>query len=327
MGLLVDGKWQDKWYDTSKTGGKFEREAARFRNWVTADGSPGPDGDGGFKAESGRYHLYVSLACPWAHRTLIFRKLKGLEKHISVSVVHPYMVENGWEFRPDDSAHKDDLHDFRFMHQVYTKAAPDYTGRVTVPALWDKHQNTIASNESAEIIRMFNSEFDGLEGVNTDLDFYPEALRADIDAVNERVYDTVNNGVYKAGFATAQDQYEKAYAELFESLDWLEGKLAKQRYLTGSTLTEADWRLFTTLVRFDAVYYSHFKCNRQRISDFPALSGYLRELYQVPGVADTVDIRQIKQHYYVSQRTINPTQVVPVGPQLDFTAPHGRDGL
>lgn len=327
MGLLVDGKWQDKWYDTSKTGGKFEREAARFRNWVTADGSPGPDGDGGFKAESGRYHLYVSLACPWAHRTLIFRKLKGLEKHISVSVVHPYMVENGWEFRPDDSAHKDDLHDFRFMHQVYIKAAPDYTGRVTVPALWDKHQNTIASNESAEIIRMFNSEFDGLEGVNTDLDFYPEALRADIDAVNERVYDTVNNGVYKAGFATAQDQYEKAYAELFESLDWLEDKLAKQRYLTGSTLTEADWRLFTTLVRFDAVYYSHFKCNRQRISDFPALSGYLRELYQVPGVADTVDIREIKQHYYVSQRTINPTQVVPVGPQLDFTAPHGRDGL
>ncbi|MBK1852808.1 glutathione S-transferase family protein [Marinobacter sp. 1-4A] len=327
MGLLVDGKWQDKWYDTSKTGGKFEREAARFRNWVTADGSPGPDGEGGFKAESGRYHLYVSLACPWAHRTLIFRKLKGLEKHISVSVVHPDMVENGWEFRPDDSAHKDDLHDFRFMHQVYTKAAPDYTGRVTVPALWDKHQNTIASNESAEIIRMFNSAFDGLEGVNTDLDFYPEALRADIDAVNERVYDTVNNGVYKAGFATAQDQYEKAYAELFESLDWLEDKLAKQRYLTGSTLTEADWRLFTTLVRFDAVYYSHFKCNRQRISDFPALSGYLRELYQVPGVADTVDIRQIKQHYYVSQRTINPTQVVPVGPQLDFTAPHGRDGL
>ncbi|MBK1874684.1 glutathione S-transferase family protein [Marinobacter sp. 1-3A] len=327
MGLLVDGKWQDKWYDTSKTGGKFEREAARFRNWVTADGSPGPDGEGGFKAESGRYHLYVSLACPWAHRTLIFRKLKGLEKHISVSVVHPDMVENGWEFRPGDSAHKDDLHDFRFMHQVYTKAAPDYSGRVTVPALWDKHQNTIASNESAEIIRMFNSAFDGLEGVNADLDFYPEALRADIDTVNERVYNTVNNGVYKAGFATAQDEYEKAYVELFESLDWLEAKLSKQRYLTGNTITEADWRLFTTLVRFDAVYYSHFKCNRQRISDFPALSGYLRELYQVQGVAGTVDIGQIKQHYYVSQRTINPTQVVPVGPQLDFTAPHGRDGL
>ncbi|MBK1888127.1 glutathione S-transferase family protein [Marinobacter sp. DY40_1A1] len=327
MGLLVDGKWQDKWYDTSKTGGKFEREAARFRNWVTADGSPGPDGEGGFKAESGRYHLYVSLACPWAHRTLIFRKLKGLEKHISVSVVHPDMVENGWEFRPGDSAHKDDLHDFRFMHQVYTKAAPDYSGRVTVPALWDKHQNTIASNESAEIIRMFNSAFDGLEGVNADLDFYPEALRAGIDTVNERVYNTVNNGVYKAGFATAQDEYEKAYAELFESLDWLEAKLSKQRYLTGNTITEADWRLFTTLVRFDAVYYSHFKCNRQRISDFPALSGYLRELYQVQGVAGTVDIGQIKQHYYVSQRTINPTQVVPVGPQLDFTAPHGRDGL
>ncbi|WP_100641362.1 glutathione S-transferase family protein [Marinobacter salexigens] len=327
MGLLVDGKWQDKWYDTSKTGGKFEREAARFRNWVTADGSAGPAGEGGFRAESGRYHLYVSLACPWAHRTLIFRKLKGLEKHISVSVVHPDMVENGWEFRPGESAHTDDLYDFRFMHQVYTKAAPDYSGRVTVPVLWDKQKQTIASNESAEIIRMFNSAFDGLEGVNADLDLYPEALQADIDAVNERVYDTVNNGVYKAGFATAQDQYEKAYAELFESLDWLEAKLSKQRYLTGTTITEADWRLFTTLVRFDAVYYSHFKCNRQLISDFPALSGYLRELYQVPGVADTVDIRQIKQHYYVSQRTINPTQVVPVGPQLDFTAPHGRDGL
>ncbi|WP_144780033.1 glutathione S-transferase family protein [Marinobacter maritimus] len=327
MGLLVDGKWYDQWYDTSKTGGKFEREAARFRNWVTADGSPGPAGEGGFKAESGRYHLYVSLACPWAHRTLIFRKLKGLEAHVSVSVVHPDMVENGWEFRPGESLHADDLHDFRFMHQIYTRAAPEYSGRVTVPVLWDKHQNTIASNESADIIRMFNSAFDGLPGVNADLDFYPEALQAEIDAVNERVYDTVNNGVYKAGFATAQAQYEEAYSALFGSLDWLEARLSGQRYLAGSALTEADWRLFTTLVRFDAVYYSHFKCNRQRISDFPALSGYVRELYQVPGVADTVSIDQIKRHYYVSQRTINPTQVVPVGPQLDFTAPHGRDSL
>ena len=327
MGLLVDGKWHDQWYDTDKTGGKFEREAARFRNWVTADGSPGPAGEGGFKAESGRYHLYVSLACPWAHRTLIFRKLKGLEAHISVSVVHPDMVENGWEFRPGESAHTDGLHDFRFMHQVYTKAASEYSGRVTVPVLWDKHRNTIASNESADIIRMFNSAFDGLDGVGTDLDFYPEALQAEIDAVNERVYDTVNNGVYKAGFATAQAQYEEAYSALFGSLDWLEARLSGQRYLAGSALTEADWRLFTTLVRFDAVYYSHFKCNRQRISDFPALSGYVRELYQVPGVADTVSIDQIKRHYYVSQRTINPTQVVPVGPQLDFTAPHGRDSL
>lgn len=327
MGLLIDGKWHDKWYDTGKTGGKFEREAARFRNWVTADGSPGPDGEGGFKAESGRYHLYVSMACPWAHRTLIFRKLKGLEKHISVSVVHPDMVENGWEFRPDSEQHRDHLHGFRFMHQVYTKAAPEYSGRVTVPTLWDKKKETIASNESAEIIRMFNSAFDGLEGVRTDLDFYPGELQEEIDSVNARVYDTVNNGVYKAGFATAQDKYEEAYNALFDSLDWLEERLSSQRYLVGGRLTEADWRLFTTLIRFDAVYYSHFKCNRQRISDFPALSAYVRDLYQVPGVAETVDINQIKRHYYVSQRTINPTQIVPVGPELDFDSPHGRESL
>ncbi|MCW9008301.1 MAG: glutathione S-transferase family protein [Marinobacter sp.] len=327
MGLLIDGKWHDKWYDTDKTGGKFEREAARFRNWVTADGSPGPDGEGGFKAESGRYHLYVSMACPWAHRTLIFRKLKGLEKHISVSVVHPDMVENGWEFRPDSEQHRDHLHGFRFMHQVYTKAAPEYSGRVTVPTLWDKKKETIASNESAEIIRMFNSAFDGLEGVLTDLDFYPGELQEEIDTVNARVYDTVNNGVYKAGFATAQDKYEEAYNALFDSLDWLEERLSSQRYLVGGRLTEADWRLFTTLIRFDAVYYSHFKCNRQRISDFPALSAYVRDLYQVPGVAETVDINQIKRHYYVSQRTINPTQIVPVGPELDFDSPHGRESL
>ncbi len=327
MGLLIDGKWHDKWYDTDKTGGKFEREAARFRNWVTADGSPGPDGEGGFKAESGRYHLYVSMACPWAHRTLIFRKLKGLEKHISVSVVHPDMVENGWEFRPDSEQHRDHLHGFRFMHQIYTKAAPEYSGRVTVPTLWDKKKETIASNESAEIIRMFNSAFDGLEGVRTDLDFYPGELQEEIDSVNARVYDTVNNGVYKAGFATAQDKYEEAYNALFDSLDWLEERLSSQRYLVGGRLTEADWRLFTTLIRFDAVYYSHFKCNRQRISDFPALSAYVRDLYQVPGVAETVDINQIKRHYYVSQRTINPTQIVPVGPELDFDSPHGRESL
>ncbi len=327
MGLLVDGKWHDQWYDTGKTGGKFEREAARFRNWVTANGSPGPDGEGGFRAESGRYHLYVSMACPWAHRTLIFRKLKGLEKHISVSVVHPDMVENGWEFRPDSEQHRDHLHGFRFMHEVYTRAAPEYSGRVTVPTLWDKKKETIASNESAEIIRMFNSAFDDLEGVRKDLDFYPERLQTEINEVNARVYDTVNNGVYKAGFATAQDTYEEAYKALFESLDWLENRLAGQRYLVGGQLTEADWRLFTTLIRFDAVYYSHFKCNRQRISDFPALSAYLRDLYQVPGVAETVDIGQIKRHYYVSQRTINPTQIVPVGPELDFESPHGRDVL
>ena len=327
MGLLIDGKWHDKWYDTDKAGGKFEREAARFRNWVTADGSPGPDGEGGFKAESGRYHLYVSMACPWAHRTLIFRKLKGLEKHISVSVVHPDMVENGWEFRPDSEQHRDHLHGLRFLHELYTRAALDYTGRVTVPTLWDTQKQTIASNESAEIIRMFNSAFNDLDGVRSELDFYPEGLREEIDAVNARVYDTVNNGVYKAGFATAQDKYEEAYGALFESLDWLEQRLTGQRYLVGGQLTEADWRLFTTLIRFDAVYFSHFKCNRQRIQDFPALSAYLRDLYQEPGVADTVDIGQIKRHYYVSQRTINPTQIVPVGPALDFDAPHGREGL
>lgn len=327
MGLLVDGKWHDQWYDTDKTGGTFEREAARFRNWVTADGSPGPEGEGGFKAESGRYHLYVSMACPWAHRTLIFRALKGLDKHIPVSVVHPDMVENGWEFRPGDGQHQDRLYDFRFLHQLYTKAAPQYSGRVTVPTLWDTEKQTIASNESAEIIRMFNSAFNGLEGVRTEVDYYPEALHGEIEEVNARVYDTVNNGVYKAGFATAQDKYEEAYKALFETLDWLEDRLTGQRYLVGSQLTEADWRLFTTLIRFDAVYYSHFKCNRTRIADFPALSAYVRDLYQVPGVAETVDLEQIKRHYYVSQRTINPTQIVPVGPSLDFDAPHGREVL
>ncbi|MFW5824550.1 MAG: glutathione S-transferase family protein [Marinobacter sp.] len=327
MGLLIDGQWHDQWYDTDSTGGKFEREAARFRNWVTADGSPGPHGEGGFPAESGRYHLYVSMACPWAHRTLIFRKLKGLENHISVSVVHPDMLENGWEFRPDSDQHRDAINGARYLHEVYTRAAPDYTGRVTVPTLWDKKRETIVSNESAEIIRMFNCAFDGLEGVRRDLDFYPEHLREEVDRVNDRVYHTVNNGVYKAGFATAQDKYEQAYTELFESLDWLEQRLAGQRYLAGSQLTEADWRLYTTLVRFDAVYFSHFKCNRQRIEDFPALSGYLKDLYQVPGVAGTVDISQIKRHYYVSQRTVNPTGIVPVGPELNWNGPHGRDRL
>ncbi len=327
MGLLVDGKWHDKWYDTDKTGGKFEREAARFRNWVTPDGTPGAQGEGGFQAESGRYHLYVSMACPWAHRTLIFRKLKGLEPHIAVSVVHPDMVENGWEFRPDDEAHQDDLYNYRFMHQLYTRAAPSYSGRVTVPVLWDAQKQTIVSNESADIIRMLNSAFDGLDGVKAEQDFYPAELHSDIEAVNERIYHTVNNGVYKAGFATAQDKYEEAYAELFRSLDWLEDRLSTQRYLVGRQLTEADWRLFTTLIRFDAVYFSHFKCNRQRIADFPALSAYVRDLYQVPGVAETVDLEQIKRHYYVSQRTINPTQVVPVGPEVELDAPHGREAL
>lgn len=327
MGLLVDGKWYDRWYDTAKTGGKFERERAGFRNWVTADGSAGPTGGGGFEAASGRYHLYVSMACPWAHRTLVLRRLKGLESHISVSVVHPDMLENGWQFSPGSPQHEDDLYGSRYMHQLYTRAASDYTGRVTVPVLWDKQRQTIVNNESAEIIRMLNSAFDGLDGVRSDVDFYPEALRPEIDGVNERVYHAVNNGVYRAGFATSQEAYEAAYGELFDALDWLDDRLAGQRYLVGNRLTEADWRLFTTLVRFDAVYFSHFKCNQRRIADYPNLSGYLRDLYQLPGVAETVDIDQIKRHYYVSQRTINPAQIVPVGPVLDFATPHGREAL
>lgn len=327
MGLLVDGQWQDRWYDTEKTGGRFEREQARFRHWVTADGRAGPAGDAGFRAESGRYHLYVSMACPWAHRTLIFRQLKGLAPHISVSVVHPDMLENGWQFQPGDPGHQDHLYGAHYMHQIYTRAASDYTGRVTVPVLWDRQRETIVSNESAEIIRMLNSAFDGLEGVREDLDFYPQALRAEIDAVNEQVYHAVNNGVYKAGFATSQAAYEQAFSALFETLDELDRRLSTQRYLAGNRLTEADWRLFTTLVRFDPVYVGHFKCNRQRIADYQHLSGYLRDLYQMPGVAETVDMAQIKRHYYVSQRTINPTQVVPLGPAVDLRALHGRRAL
>src|SRR5690554_832509 len=328
MGLLVDGQWHDKWYDTDSTGGEFKRSESQFRNFITSDGSAGPTGQAGFQAESGRYHLYVCMACPWAHRTLIFRALKGLQKMVDVSVVDYFMGDCGWTFdQHNDDIVSDDLYGLDYLYELYIKADDNYSGRVTMPVLWDKQQETIVSNESADIIRMFNSAFNELDGVNADLDLYPESLRSEIDAVNERVYDTVNNGVYKAGFATAQDKYEEAYKALFDSLDWLEAKLESQRYITGSQITEADWRLFTTLIRFDAVYYSHFKCNRQQIRDYPNLSGYLRELYQVPGVAETVDIRQIKQHYYVSQRTINPTQIVPVGPELDFSSPHGRDDL
>ncbi|TVP54061.1 MAG: glutathione S-transferase family protein [Halomonadaceae bacterium] len=325
MGLLINGEWHDKWYDTSKSGGEFKREGAQFRHWVTTDGSPGPSGEGGFKAEAGRYHLYVSLACPWAHRTLVFRALKGLEDMISVSIVHPDMLENGWEFRPDEPFHQDQVNHSRFMRDIYTKDTPDYTGRVTVPVLWDKQRQCIVSNESAEIIRMLNSAFDELGA--TPSDFYPEALRSDIDTINERIYNAFNNGVYRAGFATAQDKYEQAYHEVFDTLDWLEQTLSKQRYLAGERLTEADWRLFTTLVRFDAVYFGHFKCNRQRIEDFTHVQAYLQDLYQVPGIADTVNIDQIKQHYYVSQRTINPTGIVPFGPKLLLDVPHGRDAL
>ncbi len=325
MGLLVDGVWQDKWYDTKSSGGRFVRRESQFRNWVTADGAPGPSGEGGFEAEPGRYHLYVSLACPWAHRTLIFRKLKKLEQVVSVDIVHWHMAENGWSFRTEDGATGDTLFGSGFLHQVYTRAKPDYSGRVTVPVLWDRKRNTIVSNESSEIIRMFNSAFDAY--ADTTHDFYPEALRPEIDEINELVYRTVNNGVYRCGFATAQEAYDEAYDELFSTLDALEERLSTNRYLVGSTLTEADWRLFTTLVRFDPVYVGHFKCNRNRIADFPSLSNYLRELYQVPGVAETVDLHHIKHHYYGSHETINPARIVPKGPLVDFAAPHDRARL
>ncbi|WP_026986569.1 glutathione S-transferase family protein [Fodinicurvata fenggangensis] len=322
MGLLIDGQWHDQWYDTDKHGGRFERDASAFRNWITADGSPGPSGEGGFKAEPDRYHLYVSLACPWAHRVLIFRKLKKLEDLLPVSVVHWYMGKNGWEFREEDGATGDPLFGFDYLYQLYTKAKPDYSGRVTVPTLWDKKKGTIVSNESAEIIRMLNTAFQDYTDV--DHDFYPPELREEIDAVNARVYDTVNNGVYKSGFATTQQAYEEAVIPLFDSLDWLEERLSRNRYLVGDHLSEADWRLFTTLIRFDPVYVGHFKCNLRRIVDYPNLWAYTRELYQMPGVAETVDLHHIKHHYYVSHDMINPTGVVPKGPILDYTAPHGR---
>jgi glutathionyl-hydroquinone reductase len=325
MGLLVDGKWHDKGYDTSKSGGRFERSQSQWRDWVSVDGKPAEGRERGFKAEPGRYHLYVSLACPWAHRTLILRKLKKLEDVISVSVVHHFMGENGWTFEKDEAATGDDLYGLDYLHQIYTKADPTYSGRVTVPVLWDKREETIVSNESAEIVRMLNSAFD--EWGDASLDFYPEALRGEIDAVNDEVYEPINNGVYKAGFATTQDAYEDAFGELFAALDRMEARLSRQRYLAGDVITEADWRLFTTLVRFDAVYYSHFKCNLRRIEDYPNLSGFLRELYQVPGVAGTVNMDHIKKHYYGSHETVNPTRIVPVGPALDFDRPHGRERL
>lgn len=322
MGMLVDGKWQDVWYSTRETGGRFQRQDSRFRNWVTADGAPGPTGEGGFPAEPGRYHLYVSFACPWAHRTLIFRALKKLEDAISVSVVHPLMAENGWTFLAEDSATGDHLHGLDYLHQIYTRADPSYSGRVTVPVLWDKQRQTIVSNESSEIIRMLNSAFDAFGDAS--LDFYPAELREEIDALNAKIYPAVNNGVYRAGFATTQEAYEEAFDELFSTLDWLEERLSRQRYLTGEKITEADWRLFTTLARFDPVYVGHFKCNLRRIADYPNLSNYLRDLYQVPGVADTVNLDHIKRHYYQSHTNINPTGIVPKGPIVDYAAPHDR---
>lgn len=325
MGLLVDGKWQDKWYDTDASDGRFQREESGFRNWITADGSAGPSGIGGFKAEPNRYHLYVSLACPWAHRTMIYRKLKGLEDMISVSVVHPFMGENGWTFAEGEGVVADPVLNANYLYEVYTAANPDYTGRVTVPTLWDKKTNTIVSNESSEIIRMFDSAFDEVGALPGDCT--PSALLADIEAMNDLIYPAINNGVYRTGFATTQAAYEEAVVEIFDALDILEQRLEAQRYLTGDTITEADWRLFTTLVRFDAVYVGHFKCNIRRIIDYPNLWGYLRDLYQVPGIAETVDMDHIKEHYYGSHANINPTRIVPVGPYLDFTTPHDRERL
>lgn len=322
MGLLVNGKWQDKWYDTDSSKGEFQRESAQLRNWVTADGSAGPSGREGFKAQKGRYHLYVSLACPWAHRTLIFRTLKGLEEYIDVSVVSPDMLSQGWTFDQAKGSSGDSLFGYHYMHQLYTRNNPTYSGRVTVPVLWDKQQNCIVSNESAEIIRMFNEAFNHLTG-NT-LNFYPEHLRKDIDAINELVYHGINNGVYRTGFATTQQAYEQAFDTLFSALEKVERRLAGQRYLVGSELTEADWRLFTTLIRFDAVYFGHFKCNKRTIESYDNLANYLRDLYQVEGVAETLNMAHIKRHYYFSHTMINPTQVVSKGPDLDFSRPHNR---
>lgn len=322
MGLLVDGKWHDQWYDTASTGGRFVRSDAQFRNWVTPDGGAGPGGSGGFKAEAGRYHLYVSLACPWANRTLILRALKGLEQMISISVVNPYMGKNGWTFEPGPGVVADPVGQADYLYEVYLRAQPAYSGRVTVPVLWDRERNTIVNNESSEIIRMLNSAFDGVgarEG-----DYTPADLITQIDAINAEIYDAVNNGVYKVGFATAQDIYEQEVAKLFAYLDELEVRLGSRRYLLGERVTEADWRLFTTLIRFDAVYHGHFKCNLKRLADYDKLWSYTRELYQWPGVAGTVNFDHIKQHYYRSHPSINPNGIVPLGPVLDLERAPGR---
>ena len=320
MGLIQNGKWVDQWYDTKESGGEFRRQDSRFRSWLTTDGQPVTDSETSrkipsFKAEKGRYHLYVSLACPWAHRTLIFRELKGLQDYIDVTIVDPIMLENGWEVT-------DPLYGFDFMYQLYLKADSQYEGRVTVPVLWDKQTEQIISNESSEIIRMFNSAFDTITG--NELDFWPAAKRNAIEIINEDIYQHINNGVYRAGFATKASAYEEAVTGLFDALDRIEARLGASRYLIGDDITEADWRLFTTLVRFDLVYVGHFKCNLRRIADYPALSGYLRELYQMPGIAETVVMPHIKTHYYASHRNLNPTGIVPKGPILDFLAPHGR---
>ncbi|MCQ4310938.1 glutathione S-transferase family protein [Pseudomonas stutzeri] len=324
MGLLVDGQWQDRWYENSSDG-EFQREQAQRRDWVTPNGAPGPDGQQAVKAEAGRYHLYVSLACPWAHRTLIYRKLKQLDSLIDVSVVSWLMAEDGWTFDQHTGSSGDALDGLRYLHQRYTSDDESYTGRVTVPVLWDRQEQRIVNNESAELIRIFNSAFDGLTGSR--LDLYPEPLRAEIDSLNERIYPAVNNGVYRAGFASTQKAYEKAFDEVFSELDQLERRLAEKRYLTGEYLTEADWRLFTTMIRFDAVYYGHFKCNLRRIEDYPNLSNWLRELYQWPGIAETVDFTHVKSHYYASHRHINTNGIVPKGPQVELNRAHDRERL
>ena len=320
MGLLVDGIWQED--GQRNKDGHFVRPNSSFRHWVTADGSAGPSGEGGFAAASGRYHLYVSLACPWAHRTIIFRKLKRLEDVISLSIVSPDMLKDGWTFNKDEGSTGDPVNGTSKLSDIYVMADPRFTGRVSVPVLWDKKRKTIVNNELSEIIRMLNSAFDAFTDDRTD--YYPEQLRGEIDRINEMVYPNLNNGVYRAGFATTQEAYEQAFRAMFDTLDELEQILSQHRYLTGSRITEADWRLFCTLIRFDAVYYAHFKCNWRHIYEYPNLSNYVRDLYQVPGVAETVSFEQIKRHYYGSQRKVNPTGIVPVGPQLDFAAPHDR---
>ena len=323
MGHLMDGQWITDTEIAKTSGGAFQRPDAQFRNWITPDGRPGPSGDGGFPAVSGRYHLYVSLACPWAHRALIFRKLKGLERHMSVDVVHPDMREMGWTFASDmPGATGDSLFGLDYLHQIYQRADPRVSTRATVPVLWDKERGTIVSNESSEIIRMLNGAFDGITG-NRD-DYWPEAMRAAIEPVNARIYDTVNNGVYRCGFARTQEAYETAVHELFETLDWLEERLSRNRYLMGEHVTEADWRLATTLFRFDAVYNIHFKVSRNRLVDFPNLWAYARELYQWPGIAATVDFDHIMRHYYTSHESINPRRIIPMMPEADWTEPHGR---
>ncbi|MGI9422957.1 MAG: glutathione S-transferase family protein [Hyphomicrobiaceae bacterium] len=325
MGILVDGQWQGGWQVAAPKDGKFVRSESQFRNWLTADGSAGPTGKDGFAAEAGRYHLYVSLACPWAHRTLIFRRLKGLEDIIGLSIVNWHMGDDGWTFEPGPGVVPDPITNVRCIYEIYTRADPDYSGRVTVPVLWDKERNTIVSNESSEIIRMLNSAFDQIGALPGD--FYPEEHRTVIDAANERIYETLNNGVYRCGFARSQEAYDAAIGPLFDTLDWLEDHLTSKRYIAGARVTEADWRLFPTLVRFDAVYHGHFKCNRRRIIDYPNLWAYTRDLYQQPKIAETVNLDHIRHHYYGSHEMLNPARIVPIGPILDFNAPHGREAL